>query len=212
MLAIDRNCSLIFDEISLSEHLTFDRANDKVVGYVDLGPLGRKNEIANHALVFMVNGLHKSWKQPIAFFFTKDCIKSSELKSLIEYVIIKLEGAGLRILCTVCDQAATNRAAITLLSKNIVERGPYFLINNHKVFTIFDPPHLLKSTRNALIKYNIQYNITKTAKIEHIRHCFQIDQKKRFQSLRRIREEYLYLTNNSRLKMKVSIASRTLTE
>lgn len=67
----------------------------------------------------MVNGLHKSWKQPIAFFFTKDCIKSAELKSLIEYVIIKLEEAGLRILCTVCDQAATNRAAITLLSKNI---------------------------------------------------------------------------------------------
>lgn len=45
MLAIDRKCSLIFDEISLSEHLTFDRvsANDKVFGYVDLGPLGRKN-------------------------------------------------------------------------------------------------------------------------------------------------------------------------
>lgn len=62
MKEIDRVCSLIFDELVL------DRANDKVIGYVDLGPFGRKNIIANHALVFMVSGLHKLWKQPVAFF------------------------------------------------------------------------------------------------------------------------------------------------
>lgn len=45
-------------------------------------------------------------------FFTRDTIKATDLKCLIEHIIIKLEETGLNILCTICDQAAANRAAI----------------------------------------------------------------------------------------------------
>uniref|UniRef100_A0A6P7GQZ5 Uncharacterized protein LOC114345723 n=1 Tax=Diabrotica virgifera virgifera TaxID=50390 RepID=A0A6P7GQZ5_DIAVI len=48
------------------------------------------------------------------------------------------------------------------------------------------------------------------AKIDHIRQCFNIDKRKRFQALRRIREVYLHLKTHSRLKMKVCVAARTL--
>lgn len=36
-----RTCTLIFDEISLAQQLTFDISNDKIVGYVDHGTVGR---------------------------------------------------------------------------------------------------------------------------------------------------------------------------
>lgn len=119
-------------------------------------------------------------------------------------------------MATVCDQGATNRKAISDLCKENSsqneEPGSHFVLNNHNIFTIFDPPHLLKSTRNALLKYIIRYNKVKTAKMEHIRQCFNIDKKRRFQALRKLREDYLYLNLNgkNRLKMKVSVAARTL--
>lgn len=210
MKPLDRNCALLFDEIALSEQLVFNTSEDKVSGFVDLGPLGRKNEQANHALIFMVNGLHKTWKQPVAYFFTKDTIKTYDLKYLIHHIIVKLEETGLTILCCICDQAATNRAALNLLCENNIRSKPFFQVNNHKVFTIFDPPHLLKSTRNALLKYHIHYQHSKVAKIDHIRQCFHIDKRKRFQSLRRIREVYLHFVNRRRLKINVSVAARTL--
>lgn len=149
---LDRCCSLIFDEISLTEQCTYDKFNDKVIGYIDLGPLGRKNQQANHALTFMLNGLHKKWKQPVAYFFTRDTISTHQLKNTIKTLILKLEQIGLNILCTVCDQGATNRSAINLLCKEESRPGPYFTINDHKVFTIFDPPHLLKKYQECSSK------------------------------------------------------------
>ncbi|XP_030746849.1 uncharacterized protein LOC115875516 [Sitophilus oryzae] len=159
----------------------------------------------------MVHGLHKSWKQPIAYFFTRDTIKTEQLKTLIKEIIIELEKANLYILTTVCDQGATNRCAITQLCRENSNRPePYFVLNDHKIFTLFDPPHLIKSTRNALLKYIIKYSNTKFAKMDHIKQCFYIDKTKRFQALRKIRECYLTLKNQNRLKMKVCIAARTL--
>jgi hypothetical protein len=30
----------------------------------------RTNNVENHALVFMVPGLHRNWKQPVAYYFS----------------------------------------------------------------------------------------------------------------------------------------------
>lgn len=208
---LDRNCILMFDEIALSEQAILDKVNDKIVGYVDLGSLGRKNQFANQALVFMIHGLHKAWKQPIAFYFTRDTIRTPDLKYLIIEVISSLQSIGLEVLATVCDQGPTNRAAIEQLSNDKRDNIPsyYFTVNDKKIFTLFDPPHLLKSTRNAFVNYNIQFENTKIAKFQHIEQCFQIDRTKRFQALRKIREAYLNLDRYPRLKMKVCVAART---
>lgn len=145
---IDRTCCLIFDEIALAEQLVFDKVHDKIIGVVDLGTLGRKIETANHALVFMIHGLRKKWEQPLAYYFTKDVIKTIDLVFLIKEIITSLQSIGLKVLATICDQGSTNRAAIKQLTgdRSISNPGPYFFINSQKIFTIYDPPHLLKST------------------------------------------------------------------
>lgn len=83
----------------------------------------------------------------------------------IKEIIVNIQKAGL--LATICDQCAANRATMFKLSneKDIERIDRYFFVGNHKIFTIFYPPHLLNSTRNALLKYNIQFENRKMAKI-----------------------------------------------
>lgn len=56
----DRLCALLFDEMALKRRLIFNPRTDKVNGFVDLGENQRRSSaIADHALVFMLQGLHK---------------------------------------------------------------------------------------------------------------------------------------------------------
>jgi hypothetical protein len=76
MNAKDKLCKLMFDEICLSTNLTYSKLNDKIIGYEDLGSLGRNDNVANHALVFMIQSLYSGWKQSVAYYFVKDTVKS----------------------------------------------------------------------------------------------------------------------------------------
>lgn len=68
---IDKHCVLFFDEMSISKGLTYCKATDKLHSLVDLGNRGRKKILANHALVFMVRGMFRSWKQPVCCYYSQ---------------------------------------------------------------------------------------------------------------------------------------------
>jgi hypothetical protein len=78
-------------------------------------------------------------------------------------------------------------------------QGPYFFVNNNKVITFFNTPHLLKNTRNALARYNVItgqcipsiFANNNVAKFQHIIDAYQIDKTKRFRMLYKIRECFL---------------------
>ncbi len=52
----------------------------------------------------------------------------------------------------------------------------HFKMRGKKYFVIFDPPHLLKSVRNNLLKYNIELGI-KEATWDHIKTSYEKEQK-----------------------------------
>lgn len=87
-------------------------------------------------------------------------------------------------------QGSTNHAAIYQLSNDISVSwpGPYFYVNDKKIFTVCDPPHLLKSPKNAHFKYNIHYVEDKIAKLCYIKKYFSVDEQNGFQGLRMIRQ------------------------
>ncbi|KAJ8720582.1 hypothetical protein PYW08_006047 [Mythimna loreyi] len=61
-------CTLIFDEMALSPHMDFNPKKDRISGFVNHnGESSRK--IADHALVFMIRGIMKNYKQPIYYSF-----------------------------------------------------------------------------------------------------------------------------------------------
>lgn len=73
----------------------------------------------------------------MSYYFTRDTIKSQHLVVLIKEVIEALQGVGLNVMATICDQGSTNRAAIKkLVSANLDRPGPDFFVNGKKNYYI----------------------------------------------------------------------------
>jgi len=56
----------MFDE--MSDNLHFNQKFGCIDGFKDLGSHGRTSNTENHALVFLLRGLRKRWKQPVAYY------------------------------------------------------------------------------------------------------------------------------------------------
>ena len=57
---------LCFDEMSIKEHLLYDKNQDFITGLEDFGA-SRSHKRAMQALVSMAKGLTTKWQQPLAF-------------------------------------------------------------------------------------------------------------------------------------------------
>jgi len=145
----DKICSVCFDEISIKELLEYSKNFDFIEGFEDLGRLGRTSKTANTALVFMARGVYTSWKIPIAYFLAHSAVNRDILKTLIIDVLQVLFDTGLIPKLIICDQGTNNQSALKLL--NVSEDKPFFYVGEHKLFALFDTPHLLKSIRNNFI-------------------------------------------------------------
>ena len=103
----DRACCLMFDKMSIREHLHFNQKIDCIEGFEDLGRHGRTSNIANHALVFMLCGLCKRWKQPVAYYLTHGSTKGEMLVNFLMEVLDACHNARLVVVATMCDMGAT---------------------------------------------------------------------------------------------------------
>jgi hypothetical protein len=70
-------CCLMFDEMSMSH---------KFGCIEDVGNHGRTSRIANHVLVFMLCGLHKKWKESVAYYLIHWSIKGEMLVNFCKLV------------------------------------------------------------------------------------------------------------------------------
>jgi len=93
---------------------------------------------------------------PIAYFLPATSVKHKVLSELLEEVVKRLFDCGLIVKALVCDQGASNVAAYKDL--DITKNKPYFFVDNKKVFTMFDVPHLFKNLRNHFRKNNLFFN------------------------------------------------------
>jgi hypothetical protein len=64
----DCHCILLFDEMSLQPALSYNRFEDAIGGFQCTSG-SSVQRIADHVMVFMVVGICKKWKQPVAYFF-----------------------------------------------------------------------------------------------------------------------------------------------
>jgi hypothetical protein len=73
----------MFDELSVREKLCFILKFSCLVGFEDLGNLGRTINIANHAMVFKLHGLYNKWKQPVAYYLIDGGAKGEMLVNFL---------------------------------------------------------------------------------------------------------------------------------
>eukprot|EP00794_Sanderia_malayensis_P008345 gene8345-9246_t len=84
---------------------------------------------------------------------------------------------------------------------------PYFQIRKTNYFVIYDPPHLIKSIRNNLLKYNFEYGFY-VAKWNDIKNFYRQDEKQKIRLAPKLTEKHFNLTGFS--KMKVKLATQVL--
>lgn len=130
---------------------------------------------------------------------------------MIKNAILQLQEIGVIVKATICDQGSTQRKAISeLCAENKIDSTLYtFVINNITIVTIFDVPHLLKCTRNALLRCKIRFRSNKTAKFQYIQQVFELDQTKNYKTLFKLHSKH-FKFQDSFIKMKVNIAARQL--
>ena len=146
-------CCPMFDEMSIRENLHFNQKFGCIDDFEDLGSHGRTNNIANHALVFMLHGLRKRLKQPVAYYLIHGSTKGEMLVNFLMEVLDACHNAGLEVVATVYDMGANNVKALKQLGVSektpffrfcVSEKTPFFRFCDQEIAAIFDPPHLLK--------------------------------------------------------------------
>lgn len=222
---LDRNCSIIFDEISLSAGLQYIQSKDEVIGLQDLGNGNRSLLFADKALVFMVRGLRKSFKQPVAYFLANNAVKTVNLSIAIKDVIKAVQETGLKVISIVCDQDKTNVSAINTLMKETEEKylrmnkekqNFGFEIENNEIVPLFDFCHLLKGIRNNLLTKNLKFKkdgIIREASWSHIRQFYELDIKQSTVGDRltpKLTDSHIYPEKMK--KMKVSFAAQIFSQ
>ncbi|CAB3234643.1 unnamed protein product [Arctia plantaginis] len=146
-------CILSFDEISIRKHLDYDSKSDEIQGFKDHGNHGRSNEIATKALVFMLAGIRKKWKQPIAFYFSHT-LTADRMTVILKEILTECINSNVNVVATVCDLSTVNLKVLKTVGVTTSE--PFFLHCEKEIVAILDPPHLLKCTRNLLMKHNVE--------------------------------------------------------
>ena len=156
VFGIQRYVVLSFDEMKIQSKLVFDKRSNELIGFVDLGDervneaLASGNELATHALAFLVRGVATDLKYTLAYFLTK-AVTSYQLMSLFWKAVCVLEVAcNLWICATVSDGASPNRRCYELHADEIVHSTINLFCPSRKIYFFSDAPHLVKTGRNCL--------------------------------------------------------------
>lgn len=86
----ENNYILMFDEMSIKKNLFYNKKEDLIEGYQDHALQGRSPQMATHALVFMIGGIRKKLKQPIAYYFSSGSVTADRLSVLLKEVSIMI--------------------------------------------------------------------------------------------------------------------------
>lgn len=215
--------NLLFDEVSLSPGVQYNSKTDAIVGFEDLGAEKKTKKIADHALVFMIKGIKGKTKQPVCFTFCQSTTKKYDLKSLLIEVVKELRKTGLKVICTICDQATTNVSVIRSLQddtkiKYLQQNKQYnskaFEIDDLKIYPLFDSPHLLKGVRNNLLIKNakfVQNGKMKCAKWDHLELLLDVDEGE--DEIRLVNKLTEYHVKKDKIpKMKVKYAAQAFSQ
>lgn len=148
---------LISDETSIRKHLCYCNETQSFLGFSTVINLsahtGNKKDkdsnlkLAKDALVFLVVG--PDFKLPIAYEFLNG-LESDERAALTLRVIEYIEQTGAIVISITNDGLFANITTNEALGANYDDAKPYIMSPTHpeqKIYTIFDPPHMLKLVR-----------------------------------------------------------------
>lgn len=164
--------SLLADEMSITESISFNKTTLEFEGFVNLGDEtsnADRCKIANHVLVLMFQPFQGDCTRVIGMFLSRGAVHGEILDKLLKDCIIRLDKSGFKVDTAVMDGAAWNRMTWTIngvgaKNKNFHCINPSSRPNPNDppiqyqdpeelrlLWFISDFPHLLKNLRNAIV-------------------------------------------------------------
>lgn len=209
----EKYCIICADEVSLKRHLHYQIDKDKVVGFHEINEIQTK-EIATQAFVVMARGIFAKWKQPLAFCFLGHSKNYAELNTWLENIIAKMIDIGFNVCAFTSDQGSNfiNMAK----NKSVCPDQPFFFVNDRKIYYIFDVPHLIKSLRNNLLKYNFVYHddggSEKVASWNDIEKIYDMEKNANYKMAYKLTESHIRPNNFEKMRVKYAtqVLSRTV--
>lgn len=209
--ADEKLVTIVLDEMSITQRLTYV-ANAKV-DYFQGFPTKVGNEDnsltqrANNALTIMVKSIKSGFKQAIGYFFNASSANASRLKEIVNEGLKVVTETGLIPKMITCDQNSTNRALFKTFG--VTDEQPWFVYQTERIYCAFDAPHLIKSTRNNLLRHNAVFD-GKICSFEHITQLFNEDIKHIPRSVPKLSYDHIELAPFT--EMNVGKAAQTLSE
>lgn len=215
MEKMDRRVSLVIDEMSIKPHLAYDIKSDEIIG---LNPHRTKKKSkdhtkidpVDHVTVFMAVGIRRRYKQPLAYIFSKTALNGPELKHTVLKCIEKMMDAGFIVNSLISDMGS-NFSSLAFKDLNITPEKPFFEVKDQKIFYFFDPPHLLKLTRNNLMSNYFEFEGEKT-NWKYIQQFYDADSKLFFRLAPKLTDFHLCpkIFKKMRVKFAAHILSATV--
>lgn len=189
------------------QHIDYDSSNDRIVGFSDFGDGSVLDSVAKYATVVLIQGMFIKSSQPLSFWFTKNGCHGTDAVCIIPEVIRALRRIGFLVHAVISDQG--NNFCSLSRKLGVTKKIPYFIIDDSKIWYIFDTPHLMKNTRNLLLNGKTIVMGDKIVSWAHIQELYKIDKAERlFRMALKLTDTHISPVN--REKMKVKYATQVL--
>ena len=149
------NCVIMYEHIYVGSLIGFTNIGD-VNGHLleferSLNDLEVEDRLAESMLVIMVRGLFSKVEFPYVQF---PCVELSgdQMYEPLWNAVGRLERCGFRVLALVCDGLAANRRLFRLhnpMATEVYKVANPFATDGRQLYFLSDPPHLIKTVRNA---------------------------------------------------------------
>lgn len=133
---------------------------------------------------------------------SRNCFLLAEkMEELVRKAVDAVRAAGLDPRVVICDQGATNRSMADRMG--ITEEAPFFMHNSSRIYFMFDPPHLLKSLRNNLSKYDFTVN-NQAVSWKYVVELYKRDQLEKIKLVPKLSDAHVFLPAFSKMKVKLA--------
>ncbi|CAI6345555.1 unnamed protein product [Macrosiphum euphorbiae] len=169
-----KECILCVNEMSLKSFLFFDYKRDQITGFHNTGSI-KSCDVAKSVIILMIRGLHTSWKQPIGYFFVASTCTGYDLQNIIFQAVQKLANISINVLVMISDLSSSCKRFAD--QQSITPHTPYFNVGEKEIVYMYDPPNLLKATRNHFFEYRFK-SLNKIAEKVHLTNFYDSDNSK----------------------------------
>lgn len=161
---------MMSDEVFLRRNIGWDGKNKDFTGFVTCcqdnnndnveneASMSNQLPVAKNALVYMVVG--DDFKLTVAYFLLSG-LNAQNRAALTQLTIENVEKTGARVMSLTGDGLIANVAMVKELGASFRNDNPYFMSPtnpNHKIYVIWDPPHMLKLARGVLKSHQLYHN------------------------------------------------------